>query len=291
MKTEKRSTKWRLRSSYLSSIISNSLVLFMLGVLMLLVFNAKRLSDYVRENIGFSVILHDDVREVDASFLRKTLDASPYVRITQYISKEEAAKELQEELGEDFIGFLGYNPLSSSIEVRLKADYANPDSIRKIEDELMAYRPVKEVFYQKSLVNLVNDNVRKISAIILIFSGLLFFVAIVLINNTIRISVYSKRFIINTMKLVGATWGFIRKPFLLSGMLHGFYAAIVAVGLLCGVIYLVQKEFYEIINFGQVDLLAAVFGLVILVGMLINFASTYLAVSKYLRLRVDDLYY
>jgi cell division transport system permease protein len=263
----------------------------MLGVLMLLVFNAKRLSDYVKENIGFSVILHDDVREVDASFLRKTLDASPYVRITQYISKEEAARELQEELGEDFIGFLGYNPLSSSIEVRLKANYANPDSIRKIEDELMAYRPVKEVFYQKSLVNLVNDNVRKISAIILIFSGLLFFVAIVLINNTIRISVYSKRFIINTMKLVGATWGFIRKPFLLNGILHGFYAAIIAVGLLCGVIYLVQKDFYEIINFGQVDLLAAVFGLVILVGMLINFTSTYLAVSKFLRLRVDDLYY
>lgn len=291
MKAEKRSTKWRLRSSYLSSIISNSLVLFMLGVLMLLVFNAKRLSDYVKENIGFSVILHDDVREVDASFLRKTLDASPYVRITQYISKEEAARELQEELGEDFIGFLGYNPLSSSIEVRLKANYANPDSIRKIEDELMAYRPVKEVFYQKSLVNLVNDNVRKISAIILIFSGLLFFVAIVLINNTIRISVYSKRFIINTMKLVGATWGFIRKPFLLNGILHGFYAAIIAVGLLCGVIYLVQKDFYEIINFGQVDLLAAVFGLVILVGMLINFTSTYLAVSKFLRLRVDDLYY
>jgi cell division transport system permease protein len=291
MKAEKRSSKWRLRSSYLSSIISNSLVLFMLGILMLLVFNAKRLSDYVRENIGFSVILHDDVREVDANFLRKTLDASPYVRVTEYISKEEAAKELQEELGEDFIGFLGYNPLSSSIEVRLKAEYANPDSIRKIEDDLMAHRQVKEVFYQKSLVNLVNDNVRKISIIIIIFSGLLFFVAIVLINNTIRLSVYSKRFIINTMKLVGATWGFIRKPFLLKGMAHGLYASLVAVGLLCGVIYLVEKEFYEIINFGQVELLSIVFGLVIIVGVFINFASTYLAVSKYLRLRVDDLYF
>ncbi|PKP39037.1 MAG: cell division protein FtsX [Bacteroidetes bacterium HGW-Bacteroidetes-15] len=291
MKAEKRTTKWRLRSSYLSSIISNALVLFMLGILMLLVFNAKRLSDFVKENIGFSVILHDDVREVEASFLRKTLDASNYVRITEYVSKEEAARELQEELGEDFIGFLGYNPLSSSIEVRLKAEYANPDSIRKIEDELMAYRPVKEVFYQKSLVNLVNDNVRRISAIILLFSGLLFFVAIVLINNTIRLSVYSKRFLINTMKLVGATWGFIRKPFLLQGMAHGFYASLLAISLLCGVIYLIQKEFYEVINFDQVELLAAIFGLVIFMGLIINLVSTFLAVSKYLRVRVDELYY
>lgn len=291
MKPEKRSTKWRLRSSYLSSIISNTLVLFMLGVLMLLVFNAKRLSDYVKENIGFSVILFDDVREVDASFLRKTLDASSYVRTTEYVSKEQAARELQEELGEDFIGFLGYNPLSSSIEVRLRAEYANPDSIKKIEEELMSYRPVKEVFYQKSLVNLVNENVQKLSVIILVFSGLMFFVAIVLINNTIRLSVYSKRFIINTMKLVGATWAFIRKPFLLKGIAHGFYASILAIGLLSGVIYFVQQEFYEVINFGQVELLTIIFGLVIVVGVLINLVSTFLAVSKYLRLKVDELYY
>jgi cell division transport system permease protein len=263
----------------------------MLGILLLLLFNAKRLSDYVKENIGFSVILHDDVREVEASFLRKTLDASPYVRITEYISKEEAAKELRDELGEDFIGFLGYNPLSSSIEVRLKADYANPDSIRKIEDELMAHRPVKEVFYQKSLVNLVNDNVQKISAIILLFSALLFFIALVLINNTIRLSVYSKRFIINTMKLVGATWGFIRKPFLVKGMAHGFYASLLAVMLLCGVVYVVEREFYQVINFEQVELLSAIFGLVIITGIFINFSSTYFAVNKYLRLKADDLYY
>ncbi|MDX9847384.1 MAG: permease-like cell division protein FtsX [Tenuifilaceae bacterium] len=291
MKAEKTSSNWRLRSSYLSSIISNSLVLFMLGILMLLLFNAKRLSDFVKENIGFSVILHDDVREVDANFLRKTLDASPYVRVTEYIPKEVAAKELQQELGEDFIGFLGYNPLSSSIEVRLKANYANPDSIRKIEDELMAYRPVKEVFYQKSLVNLVNENVQKIGAILLIFSGLMLFVAIVLINNTIRLSVYSKRFIINTMKLVGATWGFIRKPFLIKGMLHGFYASILALCLLSGVIYVVQNEFYEVINFRQVELLSAIFGLVIIAGVIINLISTSMAVSKYLKLRTDELYY
>lgn len=291
MKTEKRITKWRLRSSYLSSIISNSLVLFMLGVVMLLVFNAKKLSDYVKENIGFSVILHDDIRDVEANFLRKTLDASSYVRTTEYISKEVAAAELQKELGDDFIGFLGYNPLSSSIEVKLKANYTNPDSIQKIEDELMAQRPVKEVFYQKSLVNLVNENVSRISAILLLFSGLLFFVALVLINNTIRLSVYSKRFIISTMKLVGATWGFIRKPFLLKSISHGIYASVIAIGLLCGIIYIVQGEFYELVNFGQVELLSVVFGLVLLLGVTINLFSTFFAVNKFLNVKTDDLYY
>lgn len=291
MKTEKRITKWRLRSSYLSSIISNSLVLFMLGVVMLLVFNAKKLSDYVKENIGFSVILHDDIRDVEANFLRKTLDASSYVRTTEYISKEVAAAELQKELGDDFIGFLGYNPLSSSIEVKLKANYTNPDSIQKIEDELMAQRPVKEVFYQKSLVNLVNENVSRISAILLLFSGLLFFVALVLINNTIRLSVYSKRFIISTMKVVGATWGFIRKPFLLKSISHGIYASVIAIGLLCGIIYIVQGEFYELVNFGQVELLSVVFGLVLLLGVTINLFSTFFAVNKFLNVKTDDLYY
>lgn len=291
MKREKKSTKWKIRSSYLSSIVSNSLVLFMLGVLMLLLFNAKRLSDYVKESIGFSVVLHDDMREVDANFLRKTLDTSPYVRVTEFISKEQAAKELQEELGEDFLGFLGYNPLSSSIEVRLNAQYANPDSIQKIEDELMAMRPVKEVLYQKSLVNLVNENVRKISAIILLFGLLLFFIAVVLMNNTIRLSVYSKRFIINTMKLVGATWSFIRRPFLAKGVAHGIYASLLAIALLSGVIYVVQKEFYEVINFGQTQLLALLFGAVLLAGLIISFLSTFFAVSKYLKLKVDDLYY
>jgi cell division transport system permease protein len=263
----------------------------MLGILLLLLLNAQKISTYVKENIGFSVILHDDVREVDANFLRKTLDASPYVRITEYISKEEAAEELQEELGEDFIGFLGYNPLSSSIEVKLKASYANPDSIRLIEDELMAHRPVKEVFYQKSLVNLINENVQKIGAIILLFSALMLFVAIVLINNTIRLSVYSKRFIINTMKLVGATWGFIRKPFLLKSMLHGFYAALMALVLLTGLIYLIQHEFYEVINLGQIELMVGMSGLIIILGVVINLISTSLAVGKYLRLSSDELYY
>jgi len=284
-------TRNRLRSSSLSSIISISLVLFMLGIIGILVFNAKKLSDYVKENIGFSIFLQDDVREVDANFLRKTLDASVFVRYTEYISKERAAKELKEELGEDFISFLGYNPLSASIDVRMKAEYANQDSINKIENYLLHFKQVKEVHYQKSLINLVNENVSKISLVIILFSSLLLFIALVLINNTIRLAVYSRRFIINTMKLVGATWGFIRKPFLLKSILHGLYASLVAIFLLSGLIYLVKNEFGDLIDIVDPQFIIIIFGVVIILGVLINLISTYFAVNKFLRLKVDDLYY
>jgi len=289
--SEGKITRNRLRSSSLSSIISISLVLFMLGIIGILIFNARKLSDYVKENIGFSIFLQDDIREVDANFLRKTLDASAFVRYTEYISKERAAKELKDELGEDFITFLGYNPLSASIDVRMKAEYANQDSINKIESFLLGFKQVKEVHYQKSLVSLVNENVSKISLVIILFSSLLLFIAIVLINNTIRLSVYSRRFLINTMKLVGATWGFIRKPFLLKSILHGLYAAFVSILLLSGLVYLVQKEFGDLIDIVDPFLLIIIFGAVIVIGVLINLISTYFAVNKFLRLKVDDLYY
>ncbi|MHC1703199.1 MAG: cell division protein FtsX [Tenuifilaceae bacterium] len=289
--SEGKVTRQRLRSSYLSSIISISLVLFMLGVIGILVFNAKKLSDYVKENIGFSIFLQEDVREVDANFLRKTLDASSFVRYTEYISKDRAARDLKEELGEDFVNFLGYNPLSASIDVRMKAEYANQDSINKIENYLLQFKQVKEVHYQKSLVNLVNENVSKISLVIIIFSSLLLFISLVLINNTIRLSVYSRRFLINTMKLVGATWGFIRKPFLLKSLLHGLYASIIAIMMLSGLIYLVKKELGDLIDIIDPQFIVIIFGVVTLIGMLINLISTYFAVNKFLRLKADDLYY
>jgi len=263
----------------------------MLGIIGILVFNAKKLSDYVKENIGFSIFLQDDVREVDANFLRKTLDATSFVRYTEYISKERAAKELKEQLGEDFISFLGYNPLSASIDVRMKANYANQDSINKIEKFLSPFKQIKEVHYQKSLVNLVNENVSKISLVIIIFSGLLLFIALVLINNTIRLSVYSKRFLINTMKLVGASWGFIRKPFLLRSILHGLYAAFIAIVMLSGLLYFLNKEFGNLVDIVDYQFVAIIFGIVIVIGVLINFISTYFAVNKFLRLKADDLYY
>ena len=263
----------------------------MLGMLGLLVLNAKRLSDFVKENIGFSVILKENIKEVDVILLQKSLDASEYVKSTKYITKEEAAEDLQKDLGEDFIEFLGFNPLLASIEVKLYADYANPDSIKIVEKDFQQYEQIKEVFYQKSLVSLVNENIQKISLIILVFSGLLFLVAITLINSTIRLSVYSKRFIINTMQLVGANRGFIRRPFLYKSAGNGIIAALLAIGFLVGVLYLAQQEFKGIISFQDIEIIGSLFLGVLLIGIIINWISTFLAVSKYLKMKVDKLYY
>lgn len=290
-KKEANITKRRLRSSYITSIISISLVLFLLGMLGLLVLNAKRLSVYVKENIGFSVILKENVKEVDIILLQKSLDAAEFVKSTKYITKEEAANELQKDLGEDFVEFLGFNPLLATIEVNLYAEYANQDSIEVIEQNFKQYDQIKEVFYQKSLVSLVNENIRKISIIILVFSGLLFLVAITLINSTIRLSVYSKRFIINTMQLVGATRGFIRRPFLFKSAGNGVIAALIAIGFLSGVLYLVQQEFREVVNFRDVEIVGSLFIGVLIIGIIINWISTFFAVTKYLRMKVDKLYY
>lgn len=287
---EHKITQRRLRSSFITSVISITLVLFLLGILGLLVLNAKRLSDYVKENIGFSIILKEDVKEVEIIRLQKNLDASKYVKSTEYITKKEAARELKKELGEDFVDFLGYNPLLASIDVHLQADYANPDSIKLIKKDLQGYEQIKEVFYQKSLVQLVNQNIRKISLIILIFSAFLFLIAIALINNTIRLSIYSKRFIINTMQLVGATKGFIRRPFIYRGMLQGIIAAFIAMGLLTGSVYFMQKEFDEIITLQDIETLAILYAGVLIFGVFISWISTLAAVNRYLKIKVDKLY-
>ncbi len=263
----------------------------MLGLLGMLILNAKRVSDYVKENIGFSIILKENVKEVDIIRLQKNLDASEYVKSTEYITKAQAAEELQQELGEDFIEFLGYNPLLASIEVHLYAPYANPDSLEVIEGDFQKYDQIKEVFYQKSLVNLLNENIRKISLIILVFSALLFLIAIALINNTIRLSVYSKRFIIHTMQLVGATKGFIRRPFLYRSAFHGLIASILTIGLLSGLLYFGQQEFREIISFQDIEILGVLFFAILILGIAINWISTFFAVNKYLRMNVDKLYF
>lgn len=290
-KKESSISKRKLRSSYLTSIISISLVLFLMGLVGLLVLNANRLAIHVKENIGFSVVLKEAAKEVDIIRLQKNLDAKVYVKSTDYISREEAAQQTREALGEDFIDFLGYNPLPASIDVKFYADYANPDSIASIEQELQRFDEVQEVIYQKSLIHLVHDNVRKISLIIFAFSGLMFFIAVALVNNTIRLSVYSKRFLINTMQLVGATGSFIRRPFLLRSAGHGIYAAIIAILLLVGVIYLIRKEFVEVISFKDVEILGILFIFVILLGIILNWISTFFAINKYLRMKSDNLYY
>jgi cell division transport system permease protein len=287
---EDKFTKKRLRSSYFTVIISISLVLFMLGLLGMIVLQAKSLSDYVKENIGFSVILKEEVKDVDIVKFQKSLDAAPYVKSTEYIDKERAAKELTEDLGEDFVDFLGYNPLLASIEVRLNADYANPDSLQWIEAQMTKNPRVKEVFYQRDLVVLVNENIRKISMVLLGFSCLLLIIAVALINNSIRLSLYSKRFIIKTMQLVGATPAFIRRPFVLRGIINGLYGALIAIAMLMGVLYYAQQKIPELFEIQDVEMVATLFGMVLLLGVLITWISTSLGVLRFLRMKTDKLY-
>ncbi len=290
-KSDARLTRRKLRSSYLTAVISISLVLFLLGLIGMLIMNAGMLAKYVKENISLSVIIKENTKEVDIIRLQKSLDASGFVKSTEYISRERAAREMQEELGEDFIEFLGYNPLLASIDVYLYSEYANPDSIVWIEDRLAKYDPVKEVFYQKSLVHLINENIRKISLIILLFSALLFLIALALINNTIRLSVYARRFLIKTMQLVGATRAFIRRPFLLTGALHGALGAMIAMLFLSGSIYVIQREIEEVASLLNYRWIALLFLMILATGILMNVISTYFAVNKYLGLTEEELYY
>lgn len=288
---ENRANQRRLRSSYLTSVISISLVLFLIGIVGILIINGRNISNTVRENIGFNVILKENVKEADIYQLQKVLDSKPYILSTDYITKDEAALETEQLIGDDFVEFLGYNPLPPSIKVRLQASYTNPDSVMFIEQELMNYESVSEVVYKKSLLYAINENIRKISVIILSFSLLLTLVAVTLINNTIRLSIYSKRFIINTMQLVGATRRFIRLPFLLRSALNGFIGAVIAMGLLAGIIYLAKEELDGLITFNDLELIALLSLSILVVSIVINWISTFFAVNKYLNIKTDKLYY
>lgn len=280
----------RLSNSYFSVIVSIALVLFMLGIVGLILLQSKNLSNYVKENIGISIYIKDDVNEADVKRLQKSLDATDYVKFTEYVNKEEAAKRLQEDLGEEFIDFLGYNPLSTSIDVYLIAEYAHPDSVAAIEAKWLANPKVKEVEYQKDLLSFVNNNIKKISLILLVFAGLLLLIAVALINSTIRLAIYSKRFLIRSMQLVGATSGFIRKPFLTRGLLNGFYGALISLILLAVVLYYLQQEVPEILNTDDIEIFAFLLIGIMVLGLLISWISTYFAVSRYLNLKTDRLY-
>ncbi|OFX28695.1 MAG: cell division protein FtsX [Bacteroidetes bacterium GWA2_32_17] len=281
----------RLISSYITTVISISLVLFMLGLIGILALSSKRLSNYVKENISFSVFLKDDIKDADILKLQKNLDAAPYVKSTLFITKDMAAEQLKKDLGEEFVDYLEYNPLPQAIEVKYKAEYANPDSIALIERELKEYSQVSEVYYQKNLVSLINENVNRISLIVLAISILLLIVAMALINNTIRLSVYSKRFNIKTMQLVGATRGFIRWPFLKASVYQGIIASLISIALLSAVIKIADSELNSIISLNDFTLIGLLFGLEILVGVVITSFSSYFAVNKFLRSKSSELYY
>lgn len=271
-------------------MVSISLVLIMLGTLGLMLINAGRLSDYVREKIGFTLVLKDNIKEVEIIQLQKALNATNYVKSTRYIDKEAAAKELIQELGENFTEFLGYNPLFASIDVKLFARYTNNDSLKVIEQKFLKYPEVKEVYYQKNLITVINQNVRKISIVMLVLSALLIFIFVALINNTIRISIYSQRFTINTMQMVGAENSFIRKPFLQRSMFWGVYGALVANLVILSGFYTYKKELTGIISTDDIIIAGFVFIMVVLLGMFISLFSTWFAVNKFLRLKFDELF-
>ncbi len=268
-----------------------TLVLLMLGLLAMVVLQARQLSDYVKENIGIRIYMKEGTKEADIIQLQKMLDAEPYVKSTKYVPPEEAAKELTESLGEDFIDFLGYNPLPPSIDLRIRAGWATVDSLNMIEASIVKDSNVKEVFYQKSLVQVINRNVRTISIVLLGFSVLLTVIAVVLIHNTIRLSVYSRRFLIRTMKLVGATQSFIRRPFLWRGILQGIWGAILAILLLIAILYFSQEQLPELVSLFDLELLGILFAFVVLMGVIISWFSTFFAVRKFLRMNEDQLYY
>ena len=280
----------KLKSSSTSIVISMSLVLFVLGILGFLLLNANRLSNHVKQNIGFSVMIKEGVKDVDIMQLQKLIDSQAYSLETDWVSKEDAATELQEQLGEDFISFLGYNPLLESIDIKLKAIYANPDSLLVLQEELTKNDLIHEVFYQKDLVEKISENMRKMSIFLLSFCFLLFIISFTLINNTIRLSVYSKRFLIRTMKLVGATNKFIKGPFLSDSIYNGVYSSLVAICMLLAVFQLLQSDMPDFLNIQDLKSMGIIFASIFVAGILFTWLSTFFALRKYLRIKENEIY-
>ncbi len=280
----------KTKTIYISTVFGIAMVLSMVGLLGLILVEANNLSRYVKENIVLNIFVDDAAHETDVLQLQKQLEANPMVKQTQYVSKELAARNLQKDLGEDFVKFLGYNPLSQSLDVYLKADYANNADIEKFKAQLLKNPLVKEVKYQQSLVDQMNQNITTISLIILVFAGIFIILSVALINNTIRLAIYSQRFLIKSMQLVGATKGFIRKPFILYGIWHGILGALIAIIILLGTLSLAYKEIPDLIILRNYTEFGCIFVILIGLGIFISGFSTFLAVSKFLRLKIYNLY-
>lgn len=275
---------------FVTSCISTTLVLLLLGMVVFFVLAAHNLSVYVKENINFSIVISDDMKERDILRLQKSLNGESFVKSTEYISKKQALKEQTEAMGTDPQEFLGYNPFSASIEVKLKSDYANADSIAKIEKQIRKNTDIQDVLYQKDLVDAVNDNIRKISLLLLGLAVILAMISFALINNMIRLSIYSKRFLIHTMKLVGASWSFIRRPFLRRNFWIGVLAAGLADGLLwAAATWLVEQE-PELIKVITPEVMLLVSVAVLAFGVLITWLCAFFSVNKYLRMKAGALY-
>lgn len=283
--------KRRLISSYFSVVISISLVLFLLGLLGLLVLNTKKVADHFKEQIALTVYLKDTAKDVEIEQLKKSLALAEYTKTSVFVSKEEAAEEHSKEIGENFMEFLGYNPLQNSIDIHMKADYVSSEKIDEIAADLTSKNYVDEVIYDKPLISLLNDNVKKISFWVLVISGIFTFIAVLLINSSIRLAVYSKRFIIKTMQMVGATKSFIRRPFIWQSVKLGIIGAVLALIGMAGVLYYLNNSFPELELLSDKKILTALFVGIFLMGTLITWLSTFFATSRFLNLKTDELYY
>lgn len=286
-----RHIKRRLQTASLSTMLSISLVLLMIGCMGIIFINTTKLTNYIKENIGVSLVLNENIKKVDRLQLQRNLETSNWVKSTQFISKEEAAKILENDLGEDFISFLGYNPLSSSVEVFFNGQYANQENFISLQSEWKNSDLVDDVIIQKDLIDSINTNVRKLSLVLISFCVLLLIVSIALINNTIRLTVYSKRFIIRTMKLIGATNSFVRKPFLKSGLSQGAYSGLMGILLLTLVLLSIEKEMPELLILQDLSSLVIIFASTFLFGLLISLVVTRIAVNRYLSMNEKDLYH
>ncbi|WP_314771558.1 cell division protein FtsX [Capnocytophaga sputigena] len=283
--------KRRLLTSYFSVIVSITLVLFLLGFFGFLVFSTKKLANHFKEQVTVTILIKDEAKSADIAQLQKTLSVASFVKSLRFISKDKAAETFSKDIGEDFVSFIGTNPLQNVIDLSLKADYAEPDRMAEIKRELEQNSFVSEVVYDQSLVALIHENVNRIGLITLVFSALFTFVSVLLINASIRLSIYSKRFIIKTMQLVGATRSFIRRPFIRTNVRLGILSAFLAILLFYGALLAIVKSYPEFSILLDNTILCIVFIGILAMGILISWLSTYFATQRFLNLNTNDLYY
>ncbi|GGE09403.1 cell division protein FtsX [Psychroflexus salis] len=281
----------RLISSYFSVVISIALVLFILGSLGLIVLNTKKVADYFKEQVALSVFFDETAKEIDIEELQKSLSLSEFTKSANFVSKEEAAEMTKKDLGEDFMDFLGYNPLKNSIDVYFNADYVTEVQLAEIKRDLMEYDYVDKVVYDKPLIALLNDNIKKLSFWILVICGVFTFIAVLLINSSIRLSVYSKRFIIKTMQMVGATKGFIRRPFIWKSIKLGIVGSILSLAGMAVLMYYLNEAFPNLNLLKDPIIVGSVFAGIFILGIIITWISTFFATQRFLNLKTDELYY
>lgn len=281
----------RLANAYLSSVVSIALVLLLVGVASLLLVNARGISNYFKENMKVSVLMKQEVEDVQAAEYLRTVEAQPYVKSAVLVSREQGVSEMKELLGEDFLDVFETSPIPVSLDLTLRADYVSADSLDVIRVNLEESPLVGEVVYQRALVDKLNSNLGKVSMVIGVFVLLLLFISFVLINNTVRLNIYSRRFTIHTMRLVGATKRFIRGPFLVQAVFQGLFAGLVASLLLLGIMFVIRTEFAQLFAIFSMELLLAVIGIVLACGVVICLISTFFVVNKLISLRKSELYY